>query len=180
MISIEERNEEDEMDNINTEVQETVETGTEPAPKKRGRASAKDAAEKADKKTVAKKTTAEKAEKKTADKTVAAEKPEKKTRGRKDAAENTAPVEVSLEEKKPAARRTAAKKAEPVASVTIQYKASEVAAKKVVAAAIDAYKAAHEGAEVTTVEVYIKPEENAAYYVVNGDDSEGNNRIELF
>ena len=62
MISIEERNEEDEMDNINTEVQETVETGTEPAPKKRGRASAKDAAEKADKKTVAKKTTAEKAE----------------------------------------------------------------------------------------------------------------------
>ena len=66
MISIEERNEEDEMDNINTEVQETVETGTEPAPKKRGRASAKDAAEKADKKTVAKKTTAEKAEKKEA------------------------------------------------------------------------------------------------------------------
>ena len=66
------------MDNINTEVQETVETGTEPAPKKRGRASAKDAAEKADKKTVAKKTTAEKAEKKTADKTVAAEKPEKR------------------------------------------------------------------------------------------------------
>lgn len=164
---------------INTEVKETMVTGTEPAPKKRGRTSTKVAGEKAEMKT-ATRTAARKSEKKSAAKAAATEKTEKKPRGRKAAAENTAASEAKVEEKKPAVRRTASKKAEPVASVTIQYGASEVAAKKVVAAAIDAYKAAHEGVEVKTVEVYIKPEENAAYYVVNGDDSEGNNRIELF
>lgn len=62
----------------------------------------------------------------------------------------------------------------------IQYGAKEAVIKDVVAAAVEAYQAAHKGVEVKTVNVYVKPEENAAYYVVNGDDSEGNNKIELF
>ncbi|MCI8660005.1 MAG: hypothetical protein HFG54_07145 [Lachnospiraceae bacterium] len=120
----------------------------------------------------------EKTEKKPAPKKAVAEKVEKKPRAVKNVAEKPAVKEPA--EEKMAVRKTEEKKAEPSTSVTIQYGSGEVAAKKVVAAAIDAYKAAHEGVEVNTVEVYIKPEENAAYYVVNGDDSEGNNRIALF
>ena len=87
---------------------------------------------------------------------------------------------LSKTEEKPAAKKPAAKKEEPKESVVIQYGANEVVMKDVVAAAVKAYKAAHKGIEIKTVDVYVKPEENAAYYVVNGDDSEGNNKIALF
>ena len=35
-----------------------------------------------------------------------------------------------------------------------------------------AYEEAHKGAEIKTIEVYVKPEENVAYYVVNGEGSD--------
>ena len=79
-----------------------------------------------------------------------------------------------------AVKKPVAKKEEPKESVMIQYGANEVVMKDVVAAAVNAYKASHQGIEIKTVDVYVKPEENAAYYVVNGDDSEGNNKINLF
>ena len=107
---------------------------------------------------------------------------EKKTTARKTAG---AKKPVAKTEEKPAARKAAAekpeeKKAEPKESVVIQYGAKEAVIRDVVATAVEAYKAAHEGVEIKTVDVYVKPEENAVYYVVNGDDSEGNNKIELF
>lgn len=101
-------------------------------------------------------------------------KTEEKATVRKTSAEKKADME------KPAEKKPAAGKTEPKESVMIQYGAREAVIKDVVAAAVNAYKAAHKDAEIKTVEVYVKPEENAAYYVVNGDDSEGNNKIELF
>lgn len=113
---------------------------------------------------------------------------EKKTRGRKSdvkaPAEGTAKkVEKKVETKteaKAEVKKPAAKKAEPKQSVVIQYGMDEVVANDVVAAAIKVYKSKNKGVEIKTVEVYIKPEEKAAYYVVNGDDSQGDNKIELF
>lgn len=74
--------------------------------------------------------------------------------------------------KKPAARKpAAAKKAvqEPEATVTIQYAGRQIVAKEVLEAAKKAYVQLRQGSEIKTIELYIKPEENAAYYVVNGE-----------
>lgn len=101
---------------------------------------------------------------------------------KKPAAKKAAPAKKAVVKttEKPAAKKPVAKKEEPKESVMIQYGANEVVMKDVVAAAVNAYKASHQGIEIKTVDVYVKPEENAAYYVVNGDDSEGNNKINLF
>ena len=50
---------------------------------------------------------------------------------------------------------------------------------KLVAAAKKAYVAAgHKEEEIETIDIYVKPEENAAYYAVNGIGSEAY-RIQL-
>ncbi len=100
-------------------------------------------------------------------------KTEKKPRVKKAVAKEEAPVEKKADAKKEE------KKAEPKASVMIQSGTKEVAAKEVLAAAAKAYLEANGEVEIETIEIYIKPEENAVYYVVNGDDS-GDNKIELF
>lgn len=100
-------------------------------------------------------------------------KTEKKPRVKKAVAKEEAPVE------KKAVAKKEEKKAEPKASVMIQSGTKEVAAKEVLAAAAKAYLEANGEVEIETIEIYIKPEENAVYYVVNGDDS-GDNKIEFF
>ena len=126
----------------------------EEAPKKtRGR---KPAAKAAEKEETPKKTRGRKA----AAETAATEDAPKKARGRKAAAEPAA------EPKRRAGRKPAVK--EPVASVTIQFGGSEYAAKEILAAAKDAFTKNHEGVEIETIDIYVKPEEGAAYYVVNG------------
>lgn len=144
------------------EVAETKEiVAAEPTEKKkRGRKPAGTVSEDTGKKAAAVKTET-KAEEDAADIEAAAPKAEKKT-GKKT-------------EEKPAA----VKKAEPEVSAVIQCRAGQVTVKDLTAAAAEAYKAAHEGAEIDSITIYIKPEENAVYYVVNGDDSEGNNKLTL-
>lgn len=44
-------------------------------------------------------------------------------------------------------------------------------AKDVLKKAEEAYLAAHKGVGIKTLELYISPEQNAAYYVVNGEAS---------
>ncbi len=80
-------------------------------------------------------------------------------------------AEEVVKEVKKTTRRKTTKKVEPEVNVFIEYMGRQAAAKEVVARAMDAYKAAHEGAEIKTFEVYVKPEESAAYYVVNGEGS---------
>ena len=70
------------------------------------------------------------------------------------------------------AKKPAAKKVEPKTTVTIQYGDKEVTVKDLLAAAQKAYKKGHRGVVIKKVDVYVKPEENAAYYVVNGEASE--------
>lgn len=76
------------------------------------------------------------------------------------------------EKKAPAAKKAPAKKAEPKATVIVEYAGKQVVAKDVLAAATKAFKAARKGVEIKTIDIYVKPEENVAYYVVNGEGSD--------
>ena len=61
--------------------------------------------------------------------------------------------------------------------VFVQTSYSEIVADDVIKKALEAYKAEGNKAKVNNINVYIKPEENAAYYVVN-DTVAG--RVDIF
>ena len=99
----------------------------------------------------------------------AAEKTEEK------AAVKTAAVKKAAE-KKPAAKKTAVKKTaetkaeaqEPVSSVILQYAGREVQAEDWTRRAKEVEKAAGKAEkEIKAIKLYVKPEENMGYYVVN-------------
>ena len=122
-------------------------------------------APKAEKKPAAKKTAAEKkpaAAKESAEKKAAADAPvERKKPGRKP----------MTEEQKAEARkqREALKAAAANAKTTvyIQYKGMEDGVDDLVEAARADYRAAHKRKPIDSIKIYVKPEEYAAYYVVN-------------
>ena len=69
--------------------------------------------------------------------------------------------------KKAPAKRTAAKDIKT--SVVVQFAGKEVAEKDLIAAVKKAYtKKGNKVGDIKTIEIYVKPEESAAYYVVNG------------
>lgn len=75
--------------------------------------------------------------------------------------------------KKPAAKRTTAKKAvEPKMEVHFQFAGKDILAKSVLDQAVEAYKSTHKDVEIKEVELYVVAEEGAAYYVVNGEASD--------
>ena len=82
-------------------------------------------------------------------------------------------VEAGSVEKKLAAKKATAKKAEvePKVLAFIEYEGRSVIVKNIVAKSIKSYKKANKGVVIKKVDIYIKPEENAAYYVINGDSS---------
>lgn len=135
----------------------------------------------------AKKVEAKKAEVKTEEKTVEA----KKTETTAKAAEDTAKAEKAAKKaaatkkaatktttaKKPATKKKAEEKETMTNHVFIQTNYSEIVADDVIKKALEAYKAEGNKAKVNNINVYIKPEENAAYYVVN-DTVAG--RVDIF
>jgi len=85
-------------------------------------------------------------------------------------------VEPKVKEVKEAAEKKtrtvrAKKAAAPKATVTIEFAGRSVSAADIQEKAVKAYKDAHEGAEVKTIDLYVQPEEGVAYYVVNGEAS---------
>ena len=70
------------------------------------------------------------------------------------------------------AKKAPVKKSEPKASVVVEYAGGQVAVKDIVARATKAFAKANKGVTVKKIEVYIKPEEGVAYYVVNGIGSD--------
>lgn len=74
-------------------------------------------------------------------------------------------------EKKPAARRTAKKAAALNTEVYVQFWGKEVYAKDVVESIkkIWTEEMGKKEEELTDLKVYIKPEDNGAHYVINGD-----------
>ncbi|HAE45700.1 MAG TPA: hypothetical protein DCG37_08940, partial [Lachnospiraceae bacterium] len=67
--------------------------------------------------------------------------------------------------------KKAAKKAEPTVTATVEFYGKSVVVSDIVAKAEEAFKASHADTEISSIDLYIKPEENAAYYVVNGEGS---------
>ena len=111
---------------------------------------------------------------------------EKKAEPAKAAEEKKAEPAKAAEEKKAesekaAKKAPAAKKASAVKEkVFVQYAGKELDTEKLVAAAKKAYerKTGSKADEIKSVDLYIKPEENAAYYVINGR-GEDDFRIDL-
>ena len=69
--------------------------------------------------------------------------------------------------KKTPAKRTTAKDIKT--SVVVPFAGKEVAEKDLIAAVKKAYtKKGNKVGDIKTIEIYVKPEESAAYYVVNG------------
>ena len=56
-------------------------------------------------------------------------------------------------------------------TVVVEFAGKQIMAKDVLKKAEEAYLAAHKGVGIKTLEIYISPEQNAAYYVVNGEAS---------
>ena len=112
------------------------------------------------KKTCAKKTCATKAaEAKTTEK-----KEEVKAEIKTEAKKETKKVET----KKAPAKKTPAKKAEVSKAVFVEFAGKQTVATEIVDKCVAAFKAENKNKAVKSVEVYIKPDENVAYYVING------------
>lgn len=56
----------------------------------------------------------------------------------------------------------------PAPEIVLQYSGAEIEASTLADAAVAQYKAAKKRARIKAIKLYIKPEERAAYYVING------------
>lgn len=106
---------------------------------------------------------------------------EKKAPAKKTAAKKTTTKKAAADEdvavEKKAAKKTTAKKAADV-EVFIQFAGNQAVQKDVE----DRIKAAfvaegHKESAIKSIKIYVKPEENAAYYVINEDNV---GRVDLF
>ena len=110
-----------------------------------------------------------------------AEKPAKKPAAKKAPAKKTAKTPEKAVEKKTTAKtatKTAAKTTSataPVETVKVQFGGDEYDFAEIKKAVEADYKSKFKG-KVKTIEFYIKPEDKAVYYVINGDFSD---KIEL-
>ena len=100
--------------------------------------------------------------------------PAKKAATTKKAAEKTTAKKTTAKkttEKKPTARKTTAKKAAVNTEVYVQFLGKEVYAKDVVEGVKKIWtdEMGKKESELKELKVYIKPEDNGAYYVINGD-----------
>ena len=68
--------------------------------------------------------------------------------------------------------KTASKKPDPVFTTVLQVGDKEFDITDIAGKAYKAYKSVHKRKAVSDFVVYVKPEENAAYYTVNGEGSE--------
>ncbi len=103
--------------------------------------------------------------------------PAKKTAAKKTTTKKAASEDENGTEKKASAKKTTAKKAADV-EVFIQFAGNQAVQKDVE----DRIKAAfvaegHRESSIKSIKIYVKPEENAAYYVINEDNV---GRVDLF
>lgn len=102
---------------------------------------------------------------------------EKKAPAKRTATKKATKAEAPAEEKKAPAKKTTAKK-EVKANVVLQFAGQEASIDVVVANAKNAFVAeGHKESEIKEIQIYVKPEEYAAYYVINQEFS---GRVNLF
>lgn len=100
---------------------------------------------------------------------VKSEEPAKKTAAKKTTTRKTTAAKKTTT--KTAAKTTAAKKAEPVTEVYIQYWGKEIHTSEVAdrIKKIWTEDMGKKASELKDLKIYIKPEDNGAHYVINGD-----------
>ncbi|MEE1282971.1 MAG: DUF6465 family protein [Acutalibacteraceae bacterium] len=90
------------------------------------------------------------------------EAPAKKTTTRKTTTKSTTA-------KKTTTRKTTTKAVEPTVDFYVEFNGVQEQYATIVENVKKVYLAENEGAEITSVTVYLKPQENAAYCVINGE-----------
>ena len=100
---------------------------------------------------------------------VKSEEPAKKTAAKKTTTRKTAAAKKTTT--RPTAKTTAAKKAEPVTEVYVQYWGKEIHTSEVAdrIKKIWTEDMGKKASELKDLKIYIKPEDNGAHYVINGD-----------
>ena len=100
---------------------------------------------------------------------VKSEEPAKKTAAKKTTTRKTTAAKKTTT--KTAAKTTAAKKAEPVTEVYVQYWGKEIHTSEVAdrIKKIWTEDMCKKASELKDLKIYIKPEDNGAHYVINGD-----------
>lgn len=115
-----------------------------------------------------------------AEKSVASAKTEKAAAAAKAKAEKAAAVAAAKAEKAAAAAKAKAEKttarkrtvgarkaAAPEVKLYVQYQGKQISQEE----AVEAVKAAWTGETIKTLELYVKPEDGAVYYVINGSET---------
>ena len=126
-----------------------------------------------------KKTTATEEKKTTAAKTAKAETKATAAKTTKTAAAKTTSAkteEKAAPAKKPAAKKAAAKAVE--AKVYIEFNGAKVPVDEIVENVKATYKANGGNDEIKSLEVYVQPNESAAYFVVNGEPT--GNKMDVY
>lgn len=126
-----------------------------------------------------KKTTATEEKKTTAAKTAKAETKATAAKTTKTAAAKTTAAkteEKAAPAKKPAAKKAAAKAVE--AKVYIEFNGAKVPVDEIVENVKATYKANGGNDEIKSLEVYVQPNESAAYFVVNGEPT--GNKMDVY
>lgn len=100
---------------------------------------------------------------------VAAAKAEKAAAAAKAKAEKAAAAAKAKAEKAPVRKRTvgARKAAAPEVKLYVQYQGKQISQEE----AVEAVKAAWTGEPIKSLELYVKPEDGAIYYVINGSET---------
>ena len=111
---------------------------------------------------------------------VKTEEPKKETAVKKASAKKTAVKKETTTVKKTAAKKTV-EKAEITESVFVQFAGAEYNLDEVKANVKKAWMAetGKNENDIKDIQIYVKPEEHAAYYVVNGEYVEGGRKVEL-
>lgn len=106
----------------------------------------------------------------------AAKKVVTKTAEKKEAVEKKTAEKKAAAAKKPAARKTVAAKKAPKTEVVLQYAGKEVLYAELIKKATQLSKKAIKST-LKDVKIYVKPEENMAYYVANNGEQIGSFQI---
>ena len=69
-------------------------------------------------------------------------------------------------------KATESKKAEPTLKTIVQVNGKDIDVSTIAADALKSYKSVHKRKVVNEFVVYVKPEENAAYFTINGEGSD--------
>lgn len=99
--------------------------------------------------------------------------PEKKNASAKETAKETAASKTAAEKKSTTAKKsTTVKKNDIKTNVVVEYDGKQIDSRDIIAAAKKAFTKANKNVVIKTLDIYVQPEENVAYYVVNGKGSE--------